>query len=252
MPARFAIALLCVAVSGSAAHGDDSDSDLLKHIKAVGAEGTGSPAARTAWDRLVEKGPAVLPRILDAMDTSDTAIANWLRTAFDRIVDRAMKNGGNGINCRALLAFVENPKKQGRARRLALEVVERLQPGTSRKLIGAWLDDPEFRFEAVDLALQQADALAKEGKKDQSVAGYRKAFAASRDVQQTRAAAVRLKEGGIQVSVAKHLGFLTDWYVIGPFDAHNMKGFNTVYPPEEKVELCMERMPQEDTRKTKL
>ena len=240
---RFAVALvLPLSAIPAGLHGADRDDvgALLKQIKAVGKEGAGSPAARAAWDRLVERGPAMLPDILEAMDTPDTAVVNWLRTAFDRIVDRALQDGGKKIDLRTLRAYVENPKKSGRARRLALEVVEHLQPGATRQLVAGRLDDPEFRYEAVELALEEADGLAKQGKKDQALAGYRDVFAASRDVQQARTAAVRLKDAGVQVSVARHLGFLTDWYVIGPFDARGMKGFKTVYPPEEKVDLSAE------------
>src|SRR5262249_29522828 len=54
----------------------------------------------------------------------------------------------------------------------------------------------------------------------------------------SRTVAARLKELGAPVSVANHLGFLRDWYVIGPFDARVMKGFRATYPPEEKVDMA--------------
>jgi hypothetical protein len=68
--------------------------------------------------------------------------------------------------------------------------------------------------------------------KTAAAAAYRTAFAATRDLQQARLAATRLKAHGVEVSVADHMGFLRDWYCIGPFDAKGMKGFATVYPPE--------------------
>jgi len=43
---------------------------------------------------------------------------------------------------------------------------------------------------------------------------------------------------GAPVGIAEHFGFLRDWYVIGPFDGHGMKGFKTAYPPEQKVDLA--------------
>src|SRR5262249_45815971 len=79
-----------------------------------------------------------------------------------------------------------------------------------------------------------------DGQKEKATALYRKAFAATQDVPQAQALARALKEAGVTVSVAEHLGFLTDWYCIGPFDAKEMKGFKTVYPPEEKVDLTAE------------
>src|SRR5262249_845462 len=53
-------------------------------------------------------------------------------------------------------------------------------------------------------------------------------------------AAPRLKELGVTASVADHLGFLRDWYAVGPFDAKGMKGFATAYPPEAKIDLAAE------------
>src|SRR5262249_46893704 len=65
-------------------------------------------------------------------------------------------------------------------------------------------------------------------------------FAAVRDLQQAKKVAAGLLRLGVAVSVADHLGFFRDWYVVGPFDAHNLKGFRTVYPPEKKVDLKAE------------
>jgi hypothetical protein len=222
--------IILVALAVSPARADDVDG-LLKDVRAVAKEGAGSAAARAAWDRLVARGPAVLPRLLEAVDTPDTVAANWLRTAFDRIVARA---GGKGIDADALLAFARDAKHQGRVRRLALDVVEKLRPGSRARLLAGWLDDPEFRYDAVEQFVSKLDTgLSRE----QQTAAYRKAFAATRDIDQARAIAAKLKTLGVTVSVAEHLGFLGDWYVIGPFDARGMKGFTTVYPPERKVDL---------------
>jgi hypothetical protein len=230
------LALSAAALALPPARGDEAG-DLLKDLRAVKAQGTGSPAARAAWDKLVQKGPAVLPRILDALDTSDVVVANWLRTAFDRIAEPELARGGKQIDAGALLAFVRDPKHEGRARRLALDVVERLRPGTRDRLVAGWLDDPEFRYDAVEHVLRDLDR-DKNIPRDKAVAVLRRAFANTRDLEQGRALAARLKALGVTVSVADHFGFLRDWYVIGPFDAHGMKGFRTVYPPEQKVDLA--------------
>jgi hypothetical protein len=235
MPRRLAAVLLLVLVAGAVRAADDVPA-LLHDLKTVGPQGAGSPAARAAWDKLVAHGPAVLPQLLKALDTPDTLAANWVRTAFDRIVDTDLEAGGKHLDADALLRFVRDPKRQGRARRLALGVVERLRPGTTDRLVADWLDDPEFRYEAVAAVLKEADAQAKAGAK-RAAASYRTAFAAARDLGQASAAAVRLRDLGVTVSVLDHLGFLRDWYVVGPFDAHEMKGFRTVYPPEERIDL---------------
>lgn len=235
MPHR--LLLLLVPLTPIPTLAADTPAPLIKDIQAVAREGAGSPAARAAWDRLVALGPKALPEILATMDTPNTVVANWLQTAFDRIVERDRQASGKGIDGKALVAFAGDPKRRGRTRRLALDLADQLQPGTSDRLIPGWLDDPEFRFEAVAVALKEAEGLSQAGKTDAATAAYRKALAAARDVQQVRTAAAALGKAGVKVSVAEHLGFLTDWYVIGPFDARGMKGFTSVYPPEQKVDL---------------
>lgn len=250
MSRRLAVGFMLFVLCPGFIRADDATAALLKDLQSVARQGSGSPAARAAWDKLVARGPAALPQILQAMDTPDTVVANWLRTAFDRIADEALKADGKGIDADALLAFVKDPKRQGRARRLALVVLDhpKVRPGTSERLTPGWIDDPEFRFEAVAAVVKDAETLATNGQKDKAVAAYRKAFAASRDVQQVKQVAAKLKETGTSVNIAEHLGFLTEWYVIGPFDAMGMKGFKTVYPPEEKINLDAE-LPGKDGKK---
>ncbi len=231
MRVRLAVLPVLLAAASLAPGGDTRD------IESVVKQGRGTPAGRAAWDRLAASGPELLLPLLRALDTPHTASANWLRTAFDRILDRAMQAGGKGIDADELLAFARDSKRAGRARRLALEVVERLRPGTSKELFRGWLEDPEFRYEAVDLQLEQARALRKQGAKEKAAAVYRKALEASRDLQQGKTAAAGLLDLGIRASVAEHMGFLMDWYLIGPFDARGKKGFASHYPPEKGIDL---------------
>src|SRR5438067_1490141 len=127
--------------------GTVSAQSIPKDIDVVAMQGRGTDAGRAAWERLSKAGTDAIVPLLDGMNTKDTAAANWLRTAFDAVIERELKNGGRSIDLNALLTFVKAPKNHGRARRLALEVVEKFQPGTSEKLNAGWLDDPEFRFD---------------------------------------------------------------------------------------------------------
>lgn len=215
---------------------DPAEADTLQDLRAVKAEGIGSAKARAAWDRLVRQGPSALPAILVAMDTADTVVANWLRLAFDDIVERERKAGGKKIDGDALLDFARDPKRQGRPRRLALDLAEELRPGARKKLLPGWVDDPAFREDAIDDLLERVQR-DKTLPKDETLDALRKGFEASRDPSQSRAVAALLKERGVTVSVADHMGFLGDWHLIGPFDARGGKGFRTAYPPETKVDL---------------
>jgi hypothetical protein len=213
---------------------------VSEDIKTVAGQGRGTAGGRAAWDRLSAGGPELLLPLLQAMDTSQIVSANWLRTAFDPILDRAVARGGREIDVEGLVAFARDARRQGRARRLALDTVERLRPGKTAKLLPSWLEDPEFRYEAVAALLSEAAVLAKKGEREKAVAAYRKALGASREVDQGRAAAGALLDLGIQVSVAEHLGYLMDWYLIGPFDGQGQKGFHLTYPPEKHIDLAGE------------
>jgi hypothetical protein len=207
--------------------------DLKKDIATIVNQGRGTPAGQAAWARVSQAGSDALPLLLDGMNTKDTVVANWLRTACDQIIDRERK-AGKQLDQVKLADFVKNPNNHGRARRYALEVLETVKPGWRDSLMSGWLDDPEFRYEAV------AQVLDKARKASNAVNLFRLAFDKSRDVQQARDAAAGLEAGGIKVSVAEHLGFFTEWHLIGPFDGRNQKGLITEYPPEKKVDLKAE------------
>ena len=211
-----------------------------KDIDVVVKQGRGTPEGRVAWDRLSNAKAEVLPALLEAMDTKDTVAVNWLRLAFDQIVEREMKAGGKSIDSAKVRAFVMDASKHGRARRYALDLLDRLTPGTSAKLYPDWLDDPEFRHEAIALVLEKAQRTAKQGNSLIAVNLYRQAFDKSRDLQQARDAAAGLADNNVKVSVAEHLGFLMAWHLIGPFDGQGQKGFHLSYPPEKKIDLTEE------------
>jgi hypothetical protein len=222
------IGLLCSA-SGVCAAGVTVEQDIATVVK----QGRGSGDGRTAWDRLAGAKADALPALLEGMSTKDTVAANWLRLAADRIVERDLK----AIDAAKVLAFVKDAGKHGRTRRYALELLDRHTPGTSEKLYPDWLDDPEFRTEAVALVLDRAAKADEAGNTLSAVNLYRLAFDKSRDMLQARAAALGLDAAGVKVSVGEHLGFLMDWHVIGPFDGKEQKGSHLAYPPEKKIDL---------------
>src|SRR5262249_60720380 len=118
-----------------------------------------------------------------------------------------LRPGGRPIAAASLRASARDGRRRGRARRLALEVVERLRPGTRQRLLPGWLDDPEFRYDAVEqrLAALERD---KETPRERAVAAYREVFEAARDLEQARRVANRRKALRARGSVAAHPGTL--------------------------------------------
>lgn len=212
----------------------DPHDEAIQHLLATGPDAAGVEKARKAVDALVAAGPKALPSILAAVP-DDVVKANWLRAAFDRIVDNAIREKKT-IPTDELIIFLNDKTKPGRSRRLALEAVEKVTPGTTAKVIDAGLGDPEFGADAVAARMGKAAAVEK-AKPAAAAKLYREAFDAARDFNQCLALAQRLKALDVVVDPLARLGVVRDWMVLGPFDDPDEKGYATAYPPEKAIDL---------------
>jgi hypothetical protein len=224
-----------VLVVPLAASGQDVTAALAR-IKAVGREGAGNVKAAAAWKELVRQGPAVLPDLLAALDGAGPAATNWLRAAAEQIADDA-RAAGKPLPADRLESFVRQTQHTGRARRLAYELLIRVEPSAPGRLLPGMLDDPgaELRRDAVAVLLKEADAQVAK-KAPGAVDACKKVLRHARDRDQVDRTAKYLKQLGIDIDLTVHYGFITHWLVTGPFDNHNDVGFKTVYPPEKGVD----------------
>jgi len=139
--------------AATVARADDIDKQIAA-IASVGPQGQGADRARAACRELSGRGPEVVPRLLAAMDTPNAVAANWYRAAFDRIVSRELADPRRRLPVEDFKQFVRQQNHPGRGRRLALTVVDRLDPTFGPTLIPTLLDDREFRDDAVAVALK--------------------------------------------------------------------------------------------------
>ncbi|MCX6907056.1 MAG: hypothetical protein NTY01_03325 [Verrucomicrobia bacterium] len=215
--------------------------DAVKTIRAVGAEGRGNAQASAAWKKLATGDLSQLTALLAGMDGADDLVANWFRAAVDTIVARESA-AGKKLPVEDLLAFLRDTNHSPRARRLAFEMVARVQPDTAEKLLPGMLNDQslELRRDAVERVIADAARKLEAGKKPEAIQRYREALRFARDVDQVQGLARKLRDLGETVDVQKLFGFLTHWKVIGPFDNTDGKGFATVFPPEKAIDLAAE------------
>jgi len=236
---RTALALL-LALAGLSAAAAAEDRAIEEHLAAiarVGQQGQNSAEARRACDALSGQGADLLPRLLVGMDTPNVIVANWYRTVFDQIADRELARPKPSFPRDALKKFATDPRRQGRSRRLALELIDRVEPEFGRQFLPGLLDDPEFRADAVDLALAAGEKAKTRGDSADAVAEFRRAFDHARESGQITAAAGKLAELGQKVDVPRQMGLVTSWMLLGPFDAPGTSGFDQVFPPEKGVDL---------------
>lgn len=233
---RLALAGFAVAAATWAAAAEPGTiGDQLAAIRGVGPEGAGNTAAATAWKAVVQGDAARIPAVLAAMDGANPLAANWLSAAVD-----ALATGHGPVPLDGLRAFLSDTRHDAHARRLAYELIRDRDPDGARGLIAGMLDDPagELRRDAVQLEIEAAAVARGEGRKEEAIAGFGRALAAARDVDQITAIDEALKGLGQAVDLPRQFGFLMHWQVIGPFDNKEGCGFATVFPPEEKVDLA--------------
>lgn len=228
------VALLSVLVS--AAHAQSVDvAKLAQKVKAVDVEGKGHAAAVAAAAALQKADAKQLPEILAAMDGANPLAINWLRGCVEAVAGKAEGN----IPQKEVEKFLLEVKHHPRARRLAYEVLASVDPDAGSRLIPQMLDDPslELRRDAVALEINKAEALAASDKAAAAEA-FAKTFTKARDLDQIQTIATKAKELGGEsfaprVDIAKHMGFVMSWQIIGPFENGADKGWDVAYEPEK-------------------
>ncbi len=235
-PRRWASWAICLAGAWAASAVAADVRPALDKLRAVGPGGEGQAEAAAAWAQLAAADAADLPAVLSGMDGANPLAANWIAAAVDAIAQRQLQQGGP-LPAAALEKFLLDTHHAPHARRLAYEWLVRVDPQTPDRLLPGMLRDPSsgLRRDAVARPIERADELAKAGKRAEAVALYRETLAAARDLDQVRAVADRLRDLGEAVDLAKQLGYIVRWKVIGPFDNAGGRGFDAVYGPEREI-----------------
>jgi hypothetical protein len=211
----------------------------LTLVRKVGPKGVGHKEALEAVKVLSRAPAAELPTILAAMDGADLLAANWLRGVAEAVAQREVDAGGK-LPLADLEKFLGQTNHAPRARRLAYELIARVDADAEQRLIPGLIDDPslELRRDAVAMVLAKAEKATAD--KAESAKLYHTAFRSARDLDQIKAAAAKLKELGEKVDLPEHFGFLMKWKVIGPFENAGGAGFDVAYAPEREVVLDSE------------
>ena len=123
---------------------------LVQAIKSVGREGRGSREANQAVAELSQKDVSVVPAVLRGFVDANPLAANYLRGAVESIADRTLK-AGKPLPKESLEKLIRDVEQDSRGRRLAYELLVRVDDSASDRIIPDLLLDPspEFRRDAV-------------------------------------------------------------------------------------------------------
>jgi hypothetical protein len=235
----FRCSFAAVIVSSMVANISAADfSSQLKAVRNVSREGQGNEAAAVAIRTLSAASASDLTQILAGFERASPLAANYLRNAVEAVADRHFA-AKKPLPVEQLEAFVLNRSNDPRARRLAFEVLAKVDPTAGDRLIPKMLLDPspEFRRDAVQRLVGEAESLGKDSA-DQAKQVYRKALSGATDSDLVKKISKSLKELGDEVDLVSHFGFLTDWRIVGPFNNEKFVGFDIAYAPESKLDFA--------------
>lgn len=218
--------------------------ELDKHIQAlqaVGPKGSGHQAAVAAAKALSQADAKQLPEILAGMDQANALAANWFRAIAETVADRAVREDGK-LPVDKLEAFLRDTSHAPRSRRLAFELISRVDKSAKQRLIPRLNQDPslELRRDAIGMMIDRAENHEEAGRKDVALQTLQSALVDARDIDQIQAIAKSIEGLGGKVDRQTLLGFVAQWNLVGPFDNEGGVGFEKAYPPERDVQLNAE------------
>ncbi len=222
---------LCVPKLESAVVADGSD-DLNRAIQvvlAIGHEGVGNGPAVQAMQVLNAATPAQIPELLAAMDQANPVAANYLRAA----IESAQRREGE-IPIGSIGEYLADRGRSSASRVYAFDLLRRHNAGLAEGLIPSLIDDPSLPLRRLAVKRLLAEAETQADPTAIGTLGYALSFA--RDVDQITAARDALAKHNIQVDLARQLGFVLKWQIVGPFDHSDEANFETALGPETSLE----------------
>lgn len=135
---------------------------------------------------------------------------------------------------RLLAAAVTDQQRQGALEGLALSAPPASLPGIQAALASGHAG---VREAAVTAEIAVAGALAQAGSKQEAISAYQQALSLVPADSRLGKVVEALNALGVQVDAASARGFITHWWVLGPFPNGGNAAFNTAYPPEQGVDL---------------
>ena len=231
----FALLPILFVVANSGQARADALAEALATVHTASPVAATGDNIRAAWRTLAEADATNIPRILRAMEGANPAAENWLRAATDAIASRTLATGSR-LPEAELTKLVEDTNAPPRGRRVAFELLQRIDTENAQRLLGGLVNDPslEIRYDAIAQGIEAAEAAADESQGLQTLMNL---FAAARELEQIETIKELLEESGQQIDLAAHMGFVTNWRMVGPFDNAEGGGFEVAYPPENVIDL---------------
>ena len=206
-------------------------------LRAVGPEGRGNEEARGAVLALSGSNAQAIPGLLESMDGANEYALNWLRNVIEVVVHRE-KTAGQPLPLDAMETFLRDRSHEPKARRMAYELIRRVDPARAGRLLPEFQNDPgaELRRDAVSELARGAALKASGGDRAAAEEAYRRALGFAREADQIDELAKALTDLGATIDLRDAFGWVSRWKIIGPFDNTGGAGFGQAFPPETGID----------------
>jgi HEAT repeat protein len=188
----------------------------------------GDPAISTV-------APPIDAQLLGIAEGSDPAVKAAALQAYVIVADQRRKADAAGA-----LAMYDRALKMANddaTRRMALRGLTPLADVQSLPLIEPLLDKGGAMKEAAAVVMPIADKLAQAGDKRKAIDLYSRVIRATSDRGLMQAAVERLRPLGVDLDIAAEAGFVTHWWVLGPFPGRKQMTERDVIDTSKAVDV---------------
>ena len=209
-------------------HADDID-DAIRVIQSVEKFGEGNAEATKAMQTLNQAKPSDVPKLLDAINDSNPLAKNWIRSAIESALTSEGAKPESEIK-----TYFENKQNDPLGRLLAFELLTESNDELAQKMIPTFVEDPSLPLRRLAIAHFIESGKATDDKSE-AIKIMQDTLIHARDVDQVQAIVEHLGTLDTEIDLAKQLGFITRWTIVGTYDNTDEKGFATEYKPEKAL-----------------
>jgi len=245
MPARDTTQMVIRRLRGA---GPALKSSLLRIVAARGGPESGAAVRNALDDPSAEVRTTALElsgklgdfsaeaTLLEAAQSGSEMIRPTALSAYIRLADARVKRDETAraleMYHRALEISEHNAEQ-----RLALQGIATIGDPSSLPRVKAILDKPGVAAEAITAYLSIADTLGAAGGRRDAIEIYNDVFDRTSSRSLAARAAAGLRKLGVRVDIAERSGFITDWFLVGPFPNREKAAYDTAYFPEKEIRL---------------
>ncbi len=203
-------------------------------------QGEDDVAKATALELLAaDPKPEQAPLFLSAMESESEPVKEAAAPGCLSIADAARSAGRPSEAASGYQAVLEHTTDAALLRR-ALAGLAALGDPQLAPSVAKLLGNAAVRQEAGQAYLALADAAAKAGQKETAIEAYTTLVTSEPLLNAGSAAGERLRELGIERSFAAELGFVSKWWIIGPFPNPDQSAYEKAFFPEKEINLDKE------------